>query len=107
MGALMRSHDWSQSPLGLPADWPEALKVAINICLGSRFPMVLWWGRDRVMLYNDAWRPVLGASKHPGGLGRPGVESWAEIWSIIGEQLDSVIERGRPQGRAFRQPRTR
>jgi signal transduction histidine kinase len=46
------------------------------------------------MLYNDAWRPILGATKHPKGLGRPGIESWPEIWDVIGEQLGSVLNRG-------------
>ncbi len=92
MGALMRSHDWTQSPLGAPERWPEALKMAVSICINSRFPMVLWWGPDFIMLYNDAWRPVLGATKHPSGLGRPGIESWPEIWEIIGSQMRSVVE---------------
>ena len=94
MGALMRANDWMQSPLGPPAQWPDALKMAVSICLNSRFPMVLWWGREFVMLYNDAWRPILGATKHPKGLGRPGIETWPEIWDIIGEQLGSVLKRG-------------
>ena len=71
MGALMRAHDWTQSPLGPPAQWPDSLKMAVSICLNSRFPMVLWWGPEFIMLYNDAWRPILGAAKHPKGLGRP------------------------------------
>jgi hypothetical protein len=46
------------------------------------------------MLYNDSWRPVLGATKHPSGLGRPGREVWPEIWDIIGEQMHSVMQSG-------------
>jgi signal transduction histidine kinase len=94
MSVLMRAHDWTQSPLGPPAQWPDALKMAVSICLNSRFPMVLWWGPEFVMLYNDPYRPMLGATKHPKGLGRPGIESWPEIWDIIGEQLGSVLKRG-------------
>ena len=94
MGALMRAHDWTQSPLGLPAQWPDSLKMAVSICLNSRFPMVLWWGPEFILLYNDAWRPILGAAKHPQGLGRPGIEVWREIWDIIGEQLGGVLKRG-------------
>ena len=26
MGALMRAHDWSSSPLGPPEDWPQSLR---------------------------------------------------------------------------------
>ena len=60
MGALMRAHNWTQSPLGPPAQWPDSLKMALSICLNSRFPMVIFWGPEFTVLYNDAWRPILG-----------------------------------------------
>ena len=71
MGALMRAHDWSRSPLGPPEQWPDALKMAVSICLNSRFPMLLWWGPEFVMVYNDAYRPILGMTKHPASSGQP------------------------------------
>jgi len=55
--------------------------------------MLLWWGPALLLLYNDAWRPVLGA-KHP-SLGLPGREVCPEIWHIIGPMLDSVLQTGR------------
>jgi PAS domain S-box-containing protein len=94
MGALMRAKSWTDTLLGPPATWPEALKMAVGICLNSRFPISLWWGPELVMLYNDAWRPILGKTKHPAGLGRPGIESWPEIWDIIYPQFTSVLTRG-------------
>jgi PAS domain S-box-containing protein len=90
MGALMRAHDWSQSPLGPPEQWPNALKMAVSICLNSRFPMLLWWGPEFVMLYNDAYRPILGMTKHPASLGSRGQDILPEIWGIIGPQLSSI-----------------
>jgi hypothetical protein len=92
MGALMRGHDWSKSPLGEPATWPDLLKSAVATCLASRFPMVIWWGPDLIMLYNDAWQPILGETKHPAGLGRPGRESWPETWPIVGQQFESALK---------------
>jgi hypothetical protein len=94
IGALMRAKSWSDTLLGPPETWPEALKMAVSICLNSRFPISLWWGPELVMLYNDAWRPILGKTKHPAALGRPGIESWPEIWDIIGPQFTSVLTRG-------------
>ncbi|XHX75860.1 MAG: ATP-binding protein [Stenomitos frigidus ULC029] len=91
MGALMRSLDWSHTSLGHVSGWASSLKTAVSICLNSRFPMVVWWGKELVLLYNDAWRPILG-TKHPTALGRPGQEVWSEIWNIIGAQLHSVLE---------------
>lgn len=91
MALLMRTHNWSQTPLGAVETWPSSLKTAVSICLNSRFPMVIWWGKDLVLLYNDAWRSILG-TKHPKALGRPGQAVWSEIWDIIGVQLHSVLE---------------
>ena len=94
MGALMRAKSWTDTLLGPLETWPEALKMAVGICLNSRFPISLWWGPELVMLYNDAWRPILGKTKHPAALGRPGIESWPEIWDTIGAQFTSVLTWG-------------
>ncbi|PLZ93421.1 hypothetical protein CEN44_03345 [Fischerella muscicola CCMEE 5323] len=94
MAQLMRSHDWSKTPLGPVEHWSQSLKIAANICLNSRFPMVIWWGEELTLLYNDAWRPILG-NKHPQALGKPGQEVWSEIWDIVGTQLRSVLTTGK------------
>ncbi len=94
MGALMRGHDWSSTLLGSVTSWPDSLRMAVSICLNSRFPIVIWWGPELILLYNDAWRPVLGATKHPRALGSPGREIWPEIWDIIGPQFASVLSSG-------------
>lgn len=93
MGALMRRLDWAATPIGAVDQWPQSLRTAVSICLNSRFPMVIWWGKDLILLYNDAWRPILG-NKHPQALGRPGQEVWAENWDVIGLQLNGVLETG-------------
>jgi hypothetical protein len=67
MATLMKAHDWSPTPLGSISGWASSLKTAVSICLNSRFPMVIWWGKQLVMLYNDAWRPIQG-TKHPKAL---------------------------------------
>lgn len=93
MGERMRAFDWSTSPVGSPAEWPDSLKTAVSICIGSRYPIVLWWGHpEYTMFYNDGYIPVLGVTKHPGWLGRSGRECWKEIWSTVGPMLDGVFE---------------
>ena len=94
MGAIMRATDWSKTKLGPVESWPQSLRTAVSICLGSRHPIVLWWGPERWMFYNDGYRPMLGVSKHPQFLGRPGQECWTEIWDIIGPMMDHVIATG-------------
>lgn len=95
MGARMRDFDWSSSPVGPAADWPQSLKTAVSICIGSRYPIVIWWGNpEYTMFYNDAYIPMLGVTKHPGWLGRSGRECWKEIWPTIGPMLESVFKTG-------------
>jgi PAS domain S-box-containing protein len=91
MGRLVRAMDWAGTGLGAPETWPDVLQTSVTLCLSSRFPMFIWWGPDLVMFYNDAYRPMLGASKHPGALGRPGPEVWPEVWDIIGPVVDGVM----------------
>src|SRR3954465_12747572 len=94
MGALMRSIDWSTTPLGRAEAWPQSLRTTVSTCLNSRFPILVWWGPHFVKLYNDAYRQIL-SSKHPHAMGRPGREVWPEIWHIIGPMLDGVVREGR------------
>ena len=93
MGARVRALDWSKTPLGPIAKWPQSLKTSVSTCLNSRFPMLIWWGPQLVKIYNDAYRPLIG-SKHPWALGSPGKEVWPEIWNVIGPMLNQVLERG-------------
>ena len=82
------------SDLGPPGRWPENLRTAVSLCLTSRFPILIWWGPDLNVLYNDAYIPFLGRAKHPSSLGRPGREVWAEIWDTIGPMLEGVRRTG-------------
>ncbi|MFC5412667.1 PAS domain-containing protein [Larkinella bovis] len=96
MGELTRNHDWSQTSIGAPSEWPQSLQTTLGILLHSAFPMFLFWGNDLLCFYNDAFRPSLGTSgKHP-ALGKPGAEVWAEIWDFIGPLITQVMTTGEP-----------
>ena len=94
MARRMRELDWSQTALGPVEQWPQALRTSVSTCLNCAFPIVLWWGRDLTILYNDEYRPALGPEKHPAALGRPGATVWAEIWDVIEPMLTQVYTRG-------------
>ena len=82
MGAMMRAHDWSTSPLGHPRSWPQALRTTVGLMLNSKFPMFVAWGPELGFLYNDSYVSVLG-EKHPEALGRRFHDIWHEIWDDI------------------------
>jgi signal transduction histidine kinase/DNA-binding response OmpR family regulator len=93
MGDRMRSLDWSRTALGAVEHWPQSLKTSISICLSSQFPIVMYWGPEYVVLYNDAYSKILGG-KHPWALGQRCCDCWAEIWDTIGPMLDGVVNSG-------------
>jgi PAS domain S-box-containing protein len=94
MGERMRAYDWQASVLGDPGEWPQGLKTTLRVILTTRHPAFIFWGPSLICFYNDAYRQSLGPEKHPGALGAQGREVWPEIWSIIGPQIDQVMEGG-------------
>jgi PAS domain S-box-containing protein len=95
MGERIRAFDWSKTVLGPVDSWPESLKTAVRICIGSRNPIVVWWGRSALtQFYNDAYISFMGGRKHPAFLGRSGQECWSEIWETVGPMLEHVFTNG-------------
>jgi PAS domain S-box-containing protein len=94
MGALTRAYDWSANPLGKPETWSQSLRTALRILLNTNHPMFIWWGPELIQFYNDAYRQTMGPERHPSALGQRGRECWAEIWDIIGPQIEQVMSGG-------------
>ena len=93
MGGRIRAFDWAKTPLGPADSWPQSLRSAISILLPSKAQIILFWGRDLIALYNDAYRPVFGA-KHPHALGCPARECWSEVWDVLQPLFASVMQTG-------------
>ncbi len=89
MGERIRAYPWSTSPLGPIEQWPSVLTSTLSICLSAQFPMAIYWGAEGWLLYNDAWRPILG-DKHPWAMGRSARSVWPEIWDAIDPLFESV-----------------
>jgi len=90
LGAMMRAHDWSGSPLGHPRTWPQALRTVVGLMLNSKFPMFVAWGPQLGFLYNDSYREILG-DKHPASLGGRFHDIWAEIWDDINPLIERAL----------------
>src|ERR1700759_3723312 len=94
MGERTRTFDWSKTPAGPVAGWPQSLKTLVRTLLDSRYAMWLGWGPDFTFFYNDAYAKMTLGSKHPWALGKSAREVWSEIWSDIGPRAESVIKTG-------------
>jgi PAS domain-containing protein len=92
MARRIREMDWAATPLGGSETWPQSLKICVALILASGFPMAIRWGPKLVLIYNDAYRPIL-RGKHPQALGRALSEVWWEIYPELGP-LNEAILRG-------------
>src|SRR6266478_1793872 len=88
----IRDMDWSLTALGSSETWPQSLRLGAAMILASSFPMAIRWGPELVLIYNDAYRPIL-CDKHPRALGRPLREVWWEVYPELGP-LNEAILRG-------------
>jgi PAS domain S-box-containing protein len=94
MGERTRTFDWSRTPVGPIADWPQSLRIAVHIMLNSRYAMWMGWGAEFTFFYNDAYAQMTLGPKHPWALGRSAREVWSEIWGDIGPRAESVVRTG-------------
>lgn len=95
MGELIRSMDWSVNPLGAPQVWPGALKQTVSMMLTSTLPILICWGDDYIQLYNDAFRPVNGETKHSHAIGRSARDTYAEMWDMLEPVFEQAMS-GQP-----------
>ena len=96
MRSVYRQVDWSATALGPQETWPALLRLVADLCLDSDAPVLIGWGPDLLMLYNEAYIPLLGAEKHPWALGRPASEVKPRLWPAEQERVHDIMQTGRP-----------
>ena len=97
MAERIRLYDWSQTALGPAQQWSRGFSTALDLCLGSRLCSAIYWGQERLVLYNDAYSALLG-SKHPWALGRTADDVWAEVFDVIGPLMQHTLATGEATG---------
>ncbi len=90
MGELIRSKDWSETPLGSPDTWPQSLRTTVSLCLASNFPIAIAWGPHRVQIYNDGYWPITG-DMHPNSMGQDFKKCWGSAWPVIGLAFEEAF----------------
>lgn len=93
--------DWSRTSLGDRAGWPPCLRLTVDIMLNSPAAMLLMWGREQIMVYNDAYVTLHGcATLHmPGGKVPPVLPpAWSWNGAVIAAAWrgDSASYRAQP-----------
>ncbi|MDZ7780664.1 MAG: ATP-binding protein [Gemmatimonadota bacterium] len=92
MPRALRHFDWTGTSVGVPEDWAPDLRASVDLVLDSRIPMMIGWGPDLRLIYNDGYIPILG-DKHP-VVWQPCAEAFGEVWDIVGPILTEVYESG-------------
>ena len=98
MGMAARELAWDQTPLGRPSTWHPALRQAVQLCFSTTFPVMIAWGPEHTMIYNDGYRDMLGTDKRLNAMGRPSKEVWAEVWDYVGGLFAEVERTGQSTG---------
>jgi signal transduction histidine kinase len=91
MGERIRAYPWAHTVLGEPQFWPQGLRTTVRVLLTTGHPTMIFWGPELTCLYNDAFSRSLGPEKHPAILGAPAQRAWAEVWPIVGAQIEQVL----------------
>jgi len=78
LGARIAAHDWASTPIGAIETWPASLRSTVGLMLRSPVPLVLLWGEQGVMIYNDAYS-VFAGGRDSRLLGSNVREGWEEV----------------------------
>ncbi|WP_434601184.1 PAS domain-containing protein [Pseudomonas sp. Z4-7] len=93
MARRIRAYDWSRTDLGAIEHWSASLRSAVQLMLASPLPMVMLWGRQGFMIYNDAYAEFAGG-RHPYLLGRAVELGWPEVAEFNRHVLDVCLAGG-------------
>lgn len=92
LAELIQNYDWSTT-LGPLELWPTSLKTSVGLLVHSPIPIVLLWGEDGIMIYNDAYAQFAGR-RHPSLLGSKVREGWPEVADFNDNIMNVVMSGG-------------
>jgi PAS domain S-box-containing protein len=90
---VIAAFDWSTTSLGPLPEWPRSVKHTVALLLRSPVPMVLLWGTQGIMIYNDGYARIAGG-RHPAAMGSKCRESWPEIADFNDRVLETCLAGG-------------
>jgi signal transduction histidine kinase len=93
MAQRIAAFDWRGTALGPREQWSASLVAAVRLLLASPSPLVMLWGREGTMIYNDAYA-VFAGGRHPFLLGKPVEVGWPEVASFNRNVVDTCLAGG-------------
>jgi PAS domain S-box-containing protein len=93
IASLIHQFDWAKTSIGPLPSWPGSLKSLVAIILRAKVPMILLWGEDGVMIYNEGYAEFAG-ERHPVSLGSNVREYWPEVAEFNANVLKVVLGGG-------------
>jgi PAS domain S-box-containing protein len=93
MRAFCRGYDWAATSLGPVDAWPQSLRTAVDLCLGSAFACFVWWGTDLLQIYNDAGLAI-ARGKHPLAFATSASQAWSDVWDVARPMVEHVVATG-------------
>jgi len=85
-----RSINWAATSLGPIEEWAADLRGMCNLIMASPHPAAMYWGKDHVAIYNEAY-VLLAGGKHPSLMGSRYADAWAEIWDAIEDTFANAL----------------
>lgn len=86
-----RAVDWANTSLGPIENWSADLRGMCNLIMASPHPSAMYWGKDHIAIYNEAY-VLLAGQKHPQLMGMRYRDAWAEIWDALEDVFDSAFK---------------
>lgn len=90
LAPLSQRVNWTLTPLGEVADWPQSLRTCVQLVMNSPMPMLLLWGKQLTQIYNDSFA-VLAGDKHPSSFGQSVHQSWPEYRDFTQPIIQAVL----------------
>ncbi len=86
-----RGIDWTNTGLGPIQDWSVELRGMCNLIMASPHPSAMYWGKDHIAIYNEAY-VLLAGQKHPALMGARYRDAWSEIWDALKAVVDNAFK---------------
>ncbi|HEY0622671.1 PAS domain S-box protein [Sphingomonas sp.] len=78
MGRRIAAFDWAGTSVGPIDQWSQSLRAITAFIVNCPVPLVMLWGADGIMIYNDGYS-VFAGDRHPRLLGSKVLEGWPEV----------------------------